>query len=177
MSGTEELTTERLLLRRYRMDDAEILHKNFGADPEMYRYSGWNPYETEEMALATVRNFIDSYKDPHFYGWAIVREKRLVGTIGAYDYDAVLNRIEAGMSIERASWGKGYAGEALSCVLHYLTEHEHIETVTAWCASDNIGSEKAMKKAGMVCTGTGTMILNGTDRECGKLIFSFRKEN
>ena len=42
MSGTIELTTERLLLRRYRLDDARILYEEFGCDPQMYAYSGWN---------------------------------------------------------------------------------------------------------------------------------------
>ena len=71
MTGTMEITTERLLLRRYRADDARILHEKFGCDPEMYEYSGWNPYATYEMAEDTVQRFIDSYGNTDFYGWAI----------------------------------------------------------------------------------------------------------
>jgi len=37
----------------------------------------------------------------------------MIGNIGAYDYDSKKNQIEVGFSIERASWGKGYAAEAL----------------------------------------------------------------
>lgn len=104
MNGTCELKTERLLLRRYREEDAEILHKNFGLDPTMYEYSGWNPYETKNMAEETVRRFMVSYEDEDFYGWAITYNEKLIGTIGAYDYDDDRNEIEVGMSIERASW-------------------------------------------------------------------------
>ena len=163
MQGTEQLTTKRLILRRYRPEDADTLYKNFGSDPAMYEYSGWNPYATLEMAADTVRDFIKSYADPTFYGWAIEYDGRMIGTIGAYDYDAEQNSVEIGMSIERASWGRGFAGEALSCVFEYLTEHEQIRTVTAWCAAENIGSRKALTKAGMHETGieSGALEIGG----------------
>lgn len=67
--GTAELQTERLILRRYRPEDAPVLYKEFGADAAMYQYSGWNPYGTPEMAQNTVRGFIDQYADEYFYGW------------------------------------------------------------------------------------------------------------
>ena len=35
MNGTRELETGRLLLRRYRMDDAALLHQFFGIDEKM----------------------------------------------------------------------------------------------------------------------------------------------
>ena len=140
MPGTVELKTPRLLLRRLVMDDAMPLYQGFGCDPTMYEYSGWNPYATPEAATVTVARFIASYDDPRFYGWAIEHEGRLVGTVGAYDFDASRSSIEVGMSIERASWGRGFATEALTAVLRHLTDVEGIALVTAWCASDNVGS-------------------------------------
>ena len=71
MKGTIELSTSRLILRRYRMEDALILYHSFGTDEKMYEYSGWNPYANPEMASASVRQYTDSYQDPSFYGWAI----------------------------------------------------------------------------------------------------------
>ncbi len=82
-----------------------------------------------------------------------IKTERLIGVIGAYDYDPSNDTIEVGMSIEKASWGKGYAGEVLTEILRYLSEEENIGTVTAWCEEENIGSEKAMLKAGMEKTG------------------------
>ena len=153
MAGTISLNTPRLSLRRHVPEDAEILYQSFGTDAAMYRYSGWNPYATPEQAWETVQRFIDSYADPHFYGWAIERERRMIGTIGAYDYDQNKHQIEVGFSIERASWGKGYATEALEAVLEYLMVQEGIACVTAWCASDNIASKRTLEKAGMRLSG------------------------
>ena len=173
--GTAELRTERLILRRYRMDDAEALHRFLGSDPAMARYSGWNPYATPEMARGTVRRFIDSYQDEHFYGWALDAEDVLVGTIGAYDYAD--DRIEAGFSIARACWGRGYATEALKAVLRYLTANEGIGCVTAWCAAENTGSRRVLEKAGMRLADTQRGGLTVDGKTYDKLIFEYRKND
>ncbi len=153
MAGTIPLQTPRLSLRRHVPEDAGLLYQNFGTDAAMVRYSGWNPYATPEQARETVRRFIDNYADLRFYGWAIEREGRMIGTIGAYDFDPGKNQIEVGFSIERTSWGNGYAAEALRAVLEYLTAQEGIACVTAWCASDNIASKRTLEKVGMRLSG------------------------
>ena len=147
--GTAELHTENLVLRRYRPEDAEQLYEYFGKDPEMYKYSGWNPYATPEMARETVKHFIESYADEHSYSWVIDAngDDVVAGTIGAYDYED--GQIEVGFSVARGWQGRGIATEALKKVLEYLTENEGISRVTAWCAAENIGSCKVLEKAGM----------------------------
>lgn len=176
MGGTVELKTNRLLLRRYQSEDAAVLFRMIGSDPKMFEYPGWNPYQTCAMALETVESFIKSYGDPHFYGWGIINKGKLIGTIGAYDYDADKSWIEIGMSIARASWGQGFATEAVTVMLRYLTEHENIKTVSAWCASDNIGSRKTMEKAGMkmVCSDKGALEINGHTYD--KLVFEYARQ-
>ena len=174
MEVTSEIRTNRLLLRRYRAEDAGELYEKFGKDPQMYKYSGWNPYADPDMARETVQRFIDSYADTSFYGWAIEYCGRLIGTIGAYDYDSGKNQIETGFSIERGSWGQGFATEALTAVLSCLTQHEGIGTVTAWCASENIGSMKAMLKAGMKQTHTEKDGLEVDGKPYDKLHFCYR---
>ena len=82
MTGTIELHTPRLLLRRHTAGDAEILHRVFGLDEAMYWYSGWNPYATAQLAEQTVQEFIGSYTHQNFYGWAIEQDGQLVGTVG-----------------------------------------------------------------------------------------------
>ena len=174
MPGTQEIRTQRLLLRRQVTGDAAPLYENFGKEPAMFEYTGWNPYATPQIAEKTVRGYIDAYADQRFYGWAIESAGRLVGTIGAYDYDAEKYSVEVGMSIERASWGKGYATEALSAVLRYLTEEEGIATVTAWSAAGNVGSRRAMEKSGMVEVRAEKNALVVGDSTYGKVWYGFR---
>lgn len=145
--GTVELRTERLILRRYTLEDVSSLYETFGTDPVMYQYSGWNPYASMEMTQETVQRFIESYSDDHVYSWIMDYEDVVIGTIGAYDYHD--DQIEVGFSVARNWWGRGYATEALTKVLEYLTENEGISTVKAWCAAENIGSKRTLEKAGM----------------------------
>lgn len=175
LHGTAELRTERLTLRRYRPEDADALYENFGTDPEMFRYSGWNPYADPEAARETVAQFIASYEEPHFYGWAMDRGGALVGTIGAYDYED--GRIEVGLSVAKDCWGSGFATEALAAVLAYLIENEGISCVTAWCAAENAGSRRAMEKAGMQCVSTEPGGLAVGEETFDKLIYEFKKGN
>ena len=172
--GTAELRTEHLKLRRYRQDDAGELYEYFGTDPSTYQYSGWNPYATPELTRETVDRFIQSYRDEHFYGWVMDVDDVIVGTIGAYDLKD--GCIEVGLTVNRGWRRRGFAAEALQRVLTYLTENEGILRVTAWCASENAGSRKAMEKAGMklVCEEKGGLTVG--DRTYDRLDFEYRKK-
>jgi len=170
--GTVEMWTERLILRRYRPEDAEQLYRYFGTVPEMYRYSGWNPYATPEMTQETIRQFIESYDDEHAYSWVMDIDDVLVGTIGAYDYTG--DQIEVGFSINPGWQGRGLATEGLKKVLEYLTENEGISCVTAWCAAENTGSRKVLEKSGMKLVRTEKDGLAVGEKIYDKLIYEYK---
>ncbi len=170
--GCVELRTERLILRRYRPEDAEDMYRYLGRDPAMYEYSGWNPYASLEMAQETVRGFIDSYDDEHAYSWVMDVDDVIVGTIGAYDY--MDDHIEVGFSVVSGWQGRGLATEALKKVLEYLKENEGFSCVTAWCAAENIGSKRVLEKAGMKLVRTEEDGLAVEDRVYDKLIYEYR---
>ena len=171
--GTVELRTARMVLRRYRPEDAEPLYRRLGADPETARYSGWNPYATLDTAEDAVRRFIDGYDDAHVYAWVMDSDDVVIGTIGAYDYRE--GQIEVGFSVVRSWQGRGLATEALKKVLEYLTENEGIACVRAWCAAENAASGRVLEKAGMRLVSTEKGGLTVGDRVYDKLIYRFEK--
>ena len=65
--GTTELNTNRLLLRPHKPEDADTLYRDFGQDPAMYEYSGWNPYATYDMAKDAVQRFIFRFMLPRSF--------------------------------------------------------------------------------------------------------------
>jgi RimJ/RimL family protein N-acetyltransferase len=171
--GTAELWTERMILRRYRPEDAEPLHRYLGSDPAMSKYSGWEPYATLETAQETVRRFIAGYdKEERTYSWVMDIDDVVVGTIGAYDGRD--DRIEVGFSIVKGWQGRGLATEALKTVLEYLTKNEGIPCVTAWCASENTGSRRVLEKAGMHLVRTEKDGLTAGGRVYDKLTYEYR---
>ena len=171
--GTAELWTERMILRKYSPEDVEQLVEGFGTDPEMVKYSGWNPYATPEMAGETVRRFMESYADAHSYSWVMDIEDVVVGTIGAYDYAD--DQIEVGFSVHKDWQGRGLATEAVREVLQYLTENEGISCVTAWCAEENAASRRVLEKSGMQFVRMEKDGLTVGDRVYDKRIYEYRK--
>ena len=169
-----ELKTQRLKLRPFRLEDAPAAHQLFGTDEDMYRYSGWNPYATVDAAEEFIKMTLED-DDPHAHSFAIEYSGRIVGNIGAYDYEEKKDSVEVGYSIEKGSWGKGFAAEALTAVLRYLTEVEGIGTVTAWCASDNIGSRTVMERAGMTLESIESGGLKIGDITYDKLNYAYRR--
>lgn len=172
--GTAELRTEQLLLRRYCPGDAERLHRYLGKDPAAWKYSGWNPYATPEMARETVQRFMDSYGDARTYSWVMDAGGLAAGTIGAYDYED--GKIEVGFSVVKDWQGRGFATEALAKVLVYLTENEGIPCVTAWCAAENTASKRVLEKAGMQLVRTEKEGLTVDGRVYDKLTYEYRRE-
>lgn len=58
-------------------------------------------------------------------------------------------------------------------MLSYLTENEGISCVTAWCAAENIGSRRAVEKAGMKLVRTEEGGLMVGDCVYDKLVFEY----
>lgn len=169
--GTVELWTERMILRRYRPEDADALYQYLGTDPTTYAYSGWNPYATLEMARENVRELIDGYDNEHVYSWIMDIDDVIVGTIGAYDYED--DRIEVGFSVVKGWRELGLATEALKKVLEYLTGNEGIPRVKAWCGAENVGSRKVLEGAGMRFLCADKNALTVDDRVYDKLIYEY----
>ena len=150
---TKNLKEDKLHLRPYAMSDADTIYENLGCDPEMMRYTGWNPYFSPEATENFVADVIRKYEsDEKEYSWLITYKGEPVGTIGAYDYDVEQNCIEIGYSIFRRYWGNGFASRALKLVKDYLMQEEGIHTLKAWSADANIASKRVLEKAGFVQT-------------------------
>ena len=96
----------------------------------------------------------------------------VIGTIGAYDYKD--DQIEVGFSVVQRWQGRGYATEALTRVLEYLTENEGISCVTAWCAAENIGSKRVLEKSGMQLVDAEKDGITVGEKTYDKLIYEYR---
>ena len=128
------------------LEDAENIYRYMGCDPEITRYTGWNPYRTLQATVDKIEKDINS--DDGSYSWVIKKDGDFVGTIGAYDYNAEDMSIEIGYSIARPFWGKGYAGAATKAVVAFLLDNERINTIRAWSHKDNLASRKVLMNAG-----------------------------
>lgn len=47
--GTRKIETERLILRRFVMEDAEDMYNNWASDPEVTKYLTWPTHPSSEV--------------------------------------------------------------------------------------------------------------------------------
>lgn len=144
-----ELMTQRLILRKLRIEDAATLYQELGCNPDITRYTGWNPYVTLDTAREKVAGDISNYDKTGCYSWIIQWGHKVVGTVGAYNYEPDISAIEIGYTVFQSAWGNGIASEAVKEVVRYLIEDEKINRIHAWCHADNKASTKVLEKAGL----------------------------
>lgn len=159
--GTIVLHGQRVTLRRYAEGDGTTLHEKLGCDPDMMRFTGWNPYFSPESAERLVAETIEGYAaGSDEYSWVIEVDGTPVGILGGYDFDATANSIEIGYSVFKEHWGHGYASEALALACDHLLKTESLSRLIAWSAADNIGSTTVLTRVGFVQTKTKEAALN-----------------
>ena len=149
-SGTVELETERLRLRRFRREDAENCLRNWAADEAVFRFISQTP-----MSGADVKSFLagaeEAYADPETYYWAIEKKDTgdVMGEIFVDDFSRRNRWCEVDYKLGPAFWGQGYAVEALRAVTAFLFRQAGFHRVQAKCSVQNEASERVMQKAGM----------------------------
>jgi RimJ/RimL family protein N-acetyltransferase len=143
------IVTERLLLRRFRKADAQIL-AGYRSDPEVARYQSWDAPFPLLRAETAVDNFMAS--DPGQAGWfqyAIehAEEKVLIGDVAVHLHDN-LKQAEIGFTLATAYQKRGYATEAVAAVLDRLFRVQGLHKVTGECDARNRNSAALMERLG-----------------------------
>lgn len=149
--GTVEIQTDRLILRKFTMDDAEAMFNNWTNDEEVARYMRWDAHKSIEETKKVLQGRIEKYKNPSTYHWAIVLKDTgiLVGNIVlicANEHDMCG---EAAYCLGREYWGRGIVTEALKAVLNFGLLEVGFNRIEAFHSVNNIGSGKVMRNAGM----------------------------
>lgn len=146
---TPEITTARLLLRRFRRDDAEDMFR-YCSDPEVARMTSWPPHES----LDDTYRFLDwtemMYDEKLGAPWAMVPHGS-DSIVGAIQLSVVWPHLrgEVGYWLGRPLWGQGLTTEAARTVLAYAFDDLELHRVEARCEPENVGSERVMQKLGM----------------------------
>ncbi len=155
-SGTIPLSTDRLLLRRFTLEDADDMLRHWIADPEVQRNYGEPVYQTEQAVRALLAQWISRYEDGEFYRWAVVWKEtnECVGQIAFCRVYPEETTAEVEYCVGRAFQGRGIATEALRAVIDYALGEAGLTRVEAFHRAANPASGRVLQKAGMVlaCT-------------------------
>ncbi len=65
--GTKEIETERLVLRQFTKDDAEVMYRNWESDPKVTEFLRWPTATDVTEAEQVLDEWVRGYEDPGFY--------------------------------------------------------------------------------------------------------------
>lgn len=156
------LTTERLVLRPWRDDDADFLFDLYSRW-EVARYLGAEPavMRTRDEAVASIerRRALDH---PLYGVWAVATaDDQLVGTVllkpiplsdGESPHQEGADDVEVGWHLHPDAWGNGYATEAAAAVLDHAFD-QGLSRVVAVTYPQNLASQAVCRRLGMTHLG------------------------
>ena len=148
------METERIVLRPWRDDDAEVLFK-YASDPEVGPRAGWPPHKSVEESLEIIRTI---FKSDHMWAIELKETGEAIGCMGYMvhgesNIEIGENDVEAGYWVARPYWNRGICTEALQMVIDYCFEEKGFNAIWADYFPENPASGKVMEKCGFCDTG------------------------
>lgn len=143
------LTTERLTLRPWRLDDLSDFYEYASVDG-VGQMAGWLPHKDIEESRRILDMFIKEKKT-----FTIEYEGKVIGSLGIEEYNeaelpAYQERAgrELGYVLSKAYWGRGLMPEAVKAVIRYLFETLQLDFLVCGHFTDNEQSKRVQEKCG-----------------------------
>lgn len=155
--GTLKLETDRLILRRYTIEDAEAMYKNWASDDQVTKFLTWSAHTSPEESKHILEDWINQYSDEGVYHWAITLKENgnePIGDISVVDMKEKVSMVSIGYCLGKNWWHKGIMSEALKAVMDFLFDVVEVNRIEARHDPRNPNSGKVMKKCGMKYEGT-----------------------
>ena len=146
-----ELSTERLLLRRWKPADRAPF-ADLNADPEVMRYF---PAPLTRHSSDALADRIEADMARQGWGlWALEERAtdRFIGFTGLTrpSFDASFApAVEIGWRLARAAWGSGLATEAATAAAAFAFDEFALDEIVSFTVPDNARSRAVMRRLGM----------------------------
>lgn len=154
--GTKQIETERLILRKLTVNDAEEAYNNWCSSYNVSKYVMWKKHKNVEETKKLFKMWEKEYNDLTTFRWIVELKdtNEIIGTIDVASKRYLpFGTCEIGYCYGEKFWGKGYGTEALKAVIKYLFEECDAEVIYADFMKNNPGSGKVMEKSGMTFEG------------------------
>jgi ribosomal-protein-alanine N-acetyltransferase len=158
--GTIILETERLILRRFTLEDLEQIYYNCWSDEEVWKWTNYKPMNSTQDVKNNARMFTEewlgAYDNPNRYSWAIQLKNsgEVIGRFFGMHPDDQISQIELAYELGRNWWNQGFMTEAVKVVIDFFFNDIGFNRIYANHAIDNPASGKVMRKCGMTYEGT-----------------------
>ena len=169
------IETERLILRKYKLEDSKAMFENWTSDDEVTKYLSWSTHESEDVSKQLLTMWIDEYKLKNNYQWCVVLKEtnEPIGSISLINCKDDIKQIEFGYCFSRKVWNKGIATEALKAVLDLAFKIGY-KRIVGCHVKENIASGKVMIKNGLTFF-TETNGKTNKNEDCVIYVYELKK--
>lgn len=155
--GTRQIESERLILRKFTLNDDEAVFNNWASDKAVTKFLTWPAHRNIEVTRKILKEWTSNYKNKDFYQWAIVVKKlgnQPIGSISAVSKNEAIDMVHIGYCIGSKYWHQGITSEALSMIIDFFFNEVNVKRIESRHDPRNINSGAVMKKCGMEYEGT-----------------------
>ena len=164
-----QLRTSRLSLRPLSIGDAPVMFAMM-RDAETMRFWDWPAFTDPETVEEVVAAQIADMDAGNSLYWAVCLEPGgpVIGCCDLSEIDRHHARGEVGFLFGRASWGQGYAFEAMTAIADYAFGELGLARLWARFHAGNEKSRVLLERLGFTYEGTlrGHVLREGVRRDC-----------
>ena len=153
MKPPEWIETERLVLRKPRLDDANGIFTGWAQDKEVTRYLTWRPHQRIDETNEFIKNCLSAWEHKTRFPYMITI-KESANAVGMIDPRIEGTKVGIGYVAVRSHWGKGYIPEATRAIIEWAFQQPSIYRVYATTDVENVASQRVLAKVGMHCEGS-----------------------
>jgi ribosomal-protein-alanine N-acetyltransferase len=149
------LQSQRFILRRPKMDDAQQLYL-LARNETVSKYTHWNVHRSVSESLAVIEMIRRAYQDGKSVTWAVDAKatRELIGLIKITNIDSQNQSADLDYWLGQAYWGRGYMPEILRSVITFCCVGMGIVRIQGKHVIENKNAGQVMIKAGMTYEGT-----------------------
>jgi len=174
-TGTQTITTDRLILRRFTLADAESVRRNWAGDEQVQNDYGEPAYETPKAARELLERYINAYEKSEIYRWGIFLKNEndnCIGQAAFFIVDSKNEFCEIEYCIGRDYQNKGYTTEAVKAIKAYGFDTVGFNRIQVSCRHVNIPSKRVIEKCGFTYEGTLRRFFNHLGEFHDRLYYS-----
>lgn len=154
--GTQEIETNRLILRPFRYSDDDDMIKYWISDPKIQSLYSEPIYSTKSEVKELLDQYISSYQKDDYYRWAIIEKQSqsCIGQIAIFLVDNKNHFCEIEYCIGSRFQRNGFASEATKVIINFGFSSVNFHKIQLCHKDNNIASKGVIQKCGFTYEGT-----------------------
>ena len=172
----DKLVGEKVVLRKARLDDLELMYDRVWSDARVAKYMLWEVNESLEEAKDRLKRTIEYHKDHYAYFITLKDIDEPIGFVGFKEIESGVFE-DTGAALGCDFHGKRYAKEAVALLLNLMFNELGAHKVILSCFNVNEASRRLILSLGFTYFKDGKIIREHDNQEFDIEFYCLNKED